>query len=133
MTPLQVSNTSFQTTTPSTVLVSAYHLRPNSIIALIATNEPHPLQNSEQSLLAAIHSELKTVRNSLLPDLESVLLHPKNVSHHRRIGELLLQALLRLDALITEPTWEDARRQRKDAVREVQAMLDRLDHASSTP
>lgn len=46
---------------------------------------------------------------------------------HVRLGELLLQALLRLDAITTEGEWEDARRERKGAVKEVQALLDRLD------
>jgi len=46
---------------------------------------------------------------------------------HSRLGELLLQALLRLDAISAEGEWEEARRERKGAVREVQALLDRLD------
>jgi len=48
---------------------------------------------------------------------------------HNRLGELLLQSLLRLDAIVPDTQWEDARRERKDAVREVQALLDRLDAA----
>ncbi|KAI0330177.1 hypothetical protein GY45DRAFT_1278454 [Cubamyces sp. BRFM 1775] len=46
---------------------------------------------------------------------------------HLRLGELLLQSLLRLDALNAEGEWEDARRERKGAVKEVQGLLDRLD------
>jgi len=46
---------------------------------------------------------------------------------HTRLAELLLQALLRLDAITTEGAWENARRERKSAVREVQGLLDRLD------
>ena len=46
---------------------------------------------------------------------------------HVRLGELLLQSLLRLDAITAEGEWELARRERKGAVREVQALLDRLD------
>ncbi|TBU42856.1 hypothetical protein BD309DRAFT_962078 [Dichomitus squalens] len=46
---------------------------------------------------------------------------------HVRLGELLLQSLLRLDAITTEGEWEAARRERKGAVKEVQGLLDRLD------
>ncbi|RPD78198.1 hypothetical protein L226DRAFT_285558 [Lentinus tigrinus ALCF2SS1-7] len=46
---------------------------------------------------------------------------------HVRLGELLLQSLLRLDAISAEGDWEVARRERKGAVKEVQALLDRLD------
>ena len=48
---------------------------------------------------------------------------------HARLGELLLQSLLRLDAINAEGEWEDARKERKGAVREVQALLDKLDGA----
>lgn len=46
---------------------------------------------------------------------------------HTRLGELLLQALLKLDAVSFEGGWEEARRERKEAVRVVQRLLDRLD------
>lgn len=46
---------------------------------------------------------------------------------HARLGELLLQSLLRLDAIHSEGEWEQARKERKGAVKEVQALLDRLD------
>ncbi|KIJ67607.1 hypothetical protein HYDPIDRAFT_108471 [Hydnomerulius pinastri MD-312] len=49
---------------------------------------------------------------------------------HTRLSELLLQSLLRLDALhLSGSDWPDARQQRKAAVREVQGVLDRLDGA----
>lgn len=47
--------------------------------------------------------------------------------NHTRLSELLLQALLRLDAITPEGAWEQARRERKVAVKEVQGVLDRLD------
>ena len=46
---------------------------------------------------------------------------------HVRLGELLLQSLLRLDAINAEGEWEEARKERKLAVKEVQNLLDRLD------
>ena len=49
---------------------------------------------------------------------------------HTRLSELLLQSLLRLDALhVSGVDWPEARVQRKAAVREVQGVLDRLDGA----
>jgi hypothetical protein len=48
---------------------------------------------------------------------------------HRRLGELLLQSLLRLDALSPESHWSEARSQRKQAVKDIQAMLTELDKA----
>ena len=53
-----------------------------------------------------------------LPDIEM---------EHTRLGELLLQSLLRLDVLVLDGAWTDARRERKGAVRQVQTHLDRLD------
>jgi hypothetical protein len=44
-----------------------------------------------------------------------------------RLGEMLLQSLLRLDAINAEGEWEQARLERKKAVKEVQGLLDRLD------
>jgi len=46
---------------------------------------------------------------------------------HNRLSELLLQSLLRLDAIQTDGTWEAARLERKGAVKEVQGLLERLD------
>jgi hypothetical protein len=53
-------------------------------------------------------------------------------TEHLRLGELLLQSLLRLDAVATESEWADARTERKGAVREVQGLLDRLDNTWRT-
>ena len=46
---------------------------------------------------------------------------------HTRLSELLLQSLLRLDAIQPDGSWEAARSERKGAVREVQGLLERLD------
>jgi hypothetical protein len=80
---------------------------------------------------------LSSVRDGLLPDVERFVgglsdtelgsITPAQESEHRRLGELLLQALLRLDALAAEGEWADARAARRGAVREVQGVLDRLD------
>ena len=49
--------------------------------------------------------------------------------NHSRLAELLLQSLLRLDALTPPTEWEETRRARKAAVKHVQASLDSLDMA----
>lgn len=118
--------------------ISQYHLTKSSSITLIAHD--HPIsqpqlphdQSSEQSLINTISSELANVRTELLPSLNTLLATPREDTplqqkEYRRLGELLLQSLLRLDALESDREWVDARNQRKAAVKEVQALLDRLD------
>ena len=46
---------------------------------------------------------------------------------HTRLGELLLQSLLRLDVINLDGEWTDARKERKSAVRTVQDLLEKLD------
>lgn len=103
---------------------------------------------TEQSTLQAIQAEIESVRNSLEPAIASFLssvpsgivkpvdantLAIPTLSHedakttHAQLGELLLQALLRLDAITPESSWAGVRSARKGAVKEVQGLLDRLD------
>ncbi|KAF9222727.1 hypothetical protein BS17DRAFT_179145 [Gyrodon lividus] len=114
---------------------------------------------TEEGTISAIHAELERVRSTLLPDVDAfvrALLHlPSDAEtttsaptpdissslnssslskpsplDHTRLSELLLQSLLRLDALhMSGADWPEARQQRKAAVREVQGVLDRLDGA----
>jgi len=99
---------------------------------------------TEQSTLAQIHAERDGVRNGLSKEVDEFLsalpsdpqanaLGPERLKSlqptHARLSELLLQSLLRLDAVNAEGTWEEARKERKEAVREVQKVLDRLDGA----
>jgi len=127
--------------------ISAYKIRPNSTIAVVASNaEPIPKQQSatatsksEQSTISLIQSEIKGVRTGLLPSVDAFLsslerqnqhpVSPLQEKEHTRLGELLLQSLLRLDAISTDGEFEDARKERKIAVNEVQGLLDRLDGA----
>ncbi|KAG6885685.1 hypothetical protein C0993_011170 [Termitomyces sp. T159_Od127] len=114
--------------------ISAYHLSPNATIVLVgaADNPSGHTSPSERSVLATIQSELSAVRSALQPSLQAFLVAPADPKEHTRLGELLLQSLLRLDGIVAEPSWQQARSQRKDAVREVQDMLDRLDNAWAT-
>ncbi|KAG6378271.1 hypothetical protein JVT61DRAFT_13983 [Boletus reticuloceps] len=111
---------------------------------------------TEESTIVAIRHELERVREMLVPDVDAFVQalasstgngdengnaggvpesHPGPKAtplDHSRLSELLLQSLLRLDALHVSglgADWPDARVQRKAAVREVQGVLDRLDEA----
>jgi len=117
--------------------ISAYNLGPNSTIAIVSpsASQPQPFKNTEQAQIFTIQSELSAVSNSLLPahsqflaDLSS---SPKQSlkKEHLRLSELLLQALLRIDAIVPERDWDTARAHRKAAVKQLQSLLDQLDSA----
>lgn len=129
---------------------------PQRATAKLSAKARAPRERTEASTVAQIRSELDAVRATLQPSVDVFLsaLDPAAPvpaptptvaasapapqaagtaaatpleQEHVRLGELLLQALLRLDAITAEGEWEEARRERKGAVREVQALLDRLD------
>ena len=85
------------------------------------------LPKTEASTVETIRAELASVRSTLEPGVDAFLRTPTADTEHTRLGELLLQALLRLDAIAIDSTWVEARRERKGAVRAVQDVLDRLD------
>lgn len=94
--------------------------------------KPSAPVRTEQATISTIQTELANVRAELSPAVDHLLAsaggqqNPKP-KEHIRLSELLLQALLRLDAITTDGEWETARKERKAAVKEVQALLDRLD------
>lgn len=51
------------------------------------------------------------------------------VKQHTYLGETLLQTLLWLDGVSCQPTWDEARAERKAAVKFVQGELDGVDEA----
>jgi hypothetical protein len=107
------------------------------------------IPRTQEGMLAIIKTELDNVHQKITPSLQTFLNslsspssdpsspppEPRMVNpsaedlqqEHTRIGELLLQSLLRLDAITPESEWEEARKARKAAVKEVQADLDTLD------
>lgn len=138
--------------------IAAYNITTSSVLQLIPTNhEEHyqyqqqqqqpqqqqPVQvappttsGAESAVLHTIHTELATVRSSLTPALNNLLLRvsssnqatsDKDRKEFLRIGELLLQSLLRLDAIVPDREWDTARAERRAAVKEVQGLLDTLD------
>jgi hypothetical protein len=117
--------------------VSAYKIRPGGTLLLldstpadlaspVAPVAPKP-PKTEASTIQVIQTELATVLDTLEPGVDAFLRTPTADAEHTRLGELLLQALLRLDAINIDSTWTEARRERKGAVRAVQGVLDRLD------
>jgi len=96
-----------------------------------------PQRPTEPELIKKIQGEVSTVHSSLLPPLNTFLNELASFTppskelerEHLRLGEMLLQSLLRLDGMAPEGSWDDARAQRKGAVREIQGYLDKLDDA----
>ncbi|KAI0268745.1 hypothetical protein BC834DRAFT_651609 [Gloeopeniophorella convolvens] len=117
--------------------LSSYNMRPDTTLLLLdstpaAAPAPAPSAapkppKTEASTIETIQAELASVRGTLEPGVDAFLRTPTADAEHTRLGELLLQALLRLDAINIESAWVDARRERKGAVRTVQGVLDRLD------
>ncbi|KAG8841478.1 hypothetical protein FRB91_004978 [Serendipita sp. 411] len=137
-------------------LLANYGLKGGSTVTLIGTSTPLPkardtsasskptLPRTQEGILITIKAELDNVQQKIHPSLEAFLNSissseeiqeprivnptPENLQlEHTRLGELLLQSLLRLDAINPDSEWEDARKARKAAVKEVQADLDKLD------
>lgn len=117
-------------------IVSTYNMRSGGTLLLLesspAASPPAAAAASkppktEASTIEIIRAELASVRSTLEPGVDAFLRTPTVDTEHTRLGELLLQALLRLDAITIDSAWIDARRERKGAVRAVQGVLDRLD------
>ncbi|KAJ6499137.1 hypothetical protein C8R45DRAFT_981240 [Mycena sanguinolenta] len=128
--------------------ISAYKIRQSSTIAVVEIGAPPQPQQatppqkpktsapirSEQAVVSTIQSEIANVRQQLSPAVDHLLASAaggREPKEQLRLSELLLQSLLRLDAIQTDGEWETARRERKAAVKEVQALLDRLDGSVS--
>jgi hypothetical protein len=126
--------------------VAAYGIKRGSAVTVIGShdkgakptssvnNMATAIAKTEQNCILSIQNELDTVNRNLRPSLEGFLQNTPETQaefdfEHRRIGELLLQSLLRLDALSPESHWSEARTRRKEAVKEIQTMLSGLDRA----
>jgi hypothetical protein len=89
-------------------------------------------------MVKTIQAEIDLMHRELLPSLiafEASLSATEKSSQeslkqeYTRLGELLLQTLLRLDSFTPEGEWEEARKARKAAVKEIQGLLTRIDTA----
>lgn len=129
-------------------LVSAFNLKPNATIQLIGSAAPVPsarpqapgkeVRTTQAAMVKTIQAEIDSIHRELLPSLtafELSLNAPEEPSReslkqeYTRLGELLLQTLLRLDSFTPEGDWEEARKARKEAVKEIQGLLTRIDTA----
>ncbi|KZO98970.1 hypothetical protein CALVIDRAFT_525911 [Calocera viscosa TUFC12733] len=127
----------------NTAPLSAFGIKPGRSLAIIGLNEPLPTpaataaapakeKPTEQTTIEKIRTEMSSLTSTLSPELESFLETGETedketrVATHTRLGELILQVLLRLDALSVEG-WEEARKERRAAVKHAQDMLNRLD------
>ena len=54
-------------------------------------------------------------------------LKKRREEEHARLGELLLQMLLKLDGIDAQPDYAEARKQRKAGVKQLQAYIDEVD------
>lgn len=86
----------------------------------------------EARIVAQIDSLVSSTLSRLKPDLdqlfslpleEATLLKRKQVY----LSEMLLQTLLKLDGFEIDSRWTDARKARKEGIRSIQGMLDRVD------
>lgn len=123
-------------TSSETSLVSLYHIRSNSTIAVVTlAEEPASFKATERAQIASIDAELAVINTTLLPAHAQFLarLSPQTrtalASERSRLSELLLQALLRIDAIVPDRDWANARAHRKTAVNHLQSLLDQLDSA----
>ncbi|KIK67233.1 hypothetical protein GYMLUDRAFT_135904, partial [Collybiopsis luxurians FD-317 M1] len=129
--------------------LSSYRLRPNTTIQVVGSAVPSsggPTPKSETSITSQIHEQLASVRSNLVPSLETFLSSLSTAANpdttlpvdsltkfgplqkeQVRLSELFLQSLLNLDAITVDKEWEQARQERKAAVKEVQGYLDQLD------
>lgn len=117
---------------------------PNPVDQLFIPEQPSQAKKGptptfdEMLIVSLIHAEMSKVRTEFSPAV-GVFLYPSlpntdltsegkqaKLTERKRLSELLLQCLLRLDGFNVERGWQEARRERKEAVNEVQALLDRL-------
>lgn len=121
--------------------ISTYKIRQNSVIVVLvaspeAISKQKPETASEQSTISLIQSEIASFRQDLSPSVVQFLAEVENTrqslsapqrQEYTKLGELMLQRLLRLDAIPADGEWDVARKERKTAVKEIQSLLDRLD------
>ena len=96
---------------------------------------------AEGQLLTQISETVKKVNETIVPDIESYerrvkefVRHPQEAKEQKKLGdygtylsEQLMQLLFDFDGIMCGPEFEQARRQRKEGVRQCQALLDKVD------
>ncbi|KAJ6594055.1 hypothetical protein B0H19DRAFT_1246768 [Mycena capillaripes] len=91
-----------------------------------------PSCTEEQDAINTIAAERSKSQFLLFPAVTAYLGNP-NEKERSRLSELLFQALERLDGVLLQAEWGKARRERKDAVNEVQRLQDNVTAAAPPP
>jgi len=86
----------------------------------------------EPRVAAQIDSLINNTLNKLRPDLQGLFSLPieqarQEKQKHLYLSEMLLQTLLKLDGFEVDRRWTEARRVRKEGIKKVQGILDRVD------
>lgn len=97
---------------------------------------PPPAALDEPRVIAQIDSLVKSTIEKVEPSLETLNTVPaspeekaKQKQNHLYLSEMLLQALLKLDGFEVDSKWTQARSARKEGIKKVQSILDRVDAA----
>jgi hypothetical protein len=89
--------------------------------------EPPSSDDGEKNALSAVASELLKVQHQLVPQVYHFLQEQRDEKERGRLSGLTLQSLERLDGINMEPQWEEARKARRSAVKEVQELQNKLE------
>lgn len=86
----------------------------------------------EPRVIAQIDSLVQNTLTKLRPELQGLFSLPieqarQEKQKHLYLSEMLLQTLLKLDGFEVDSRWTEARRVRKEGIKKVQGILDRVD------
>ncbi|KAJ6625477.1 hypothetical protein B0H10DRAFT_2001498 [Mycena sp. CBHHK59/15] len=88
----------------------------------------------EEDAMATISAELWNIQQELLPAISDLLAAVQPDSKERgQLLKLAFEAMERLDAIVVEPNWDDARRERRGAVKEAQKLQSMLEMENPPP
>ncbi|KAH9814923.1 hypothetical protein DFH28DRAFT_969799 [Melampsora americana] len=76
-----------------------------------------------------IKPKVEELEESIKSNEENQSLNPNQLNQFTTLSEMLLQSLLKLDGFEIDVEWNEARSARKESVKIVQTLLDRLDQA----
>jgi hypothetical protein len=85
---------------------------------------PSPTSSSPTTTSPRPHKPSKQASNAAAELQSSV---DKTIYQHKYLAEMLLKVILELDGVTCQPEFESARGKRKEAVRQVQALIDEVD------
>ncbi|KAJ6587072.1 hypothetical protein DFH09DRAFT_244939 [Mycena vulgaris] len=95
------------------------------------TLDGYPSCKEEQDAIKVFASERSNTHLLLFPAVTAYLRNP-NERERARLSEQLFQVLERLDGVALEPAWDQARRERREAVNEVQTLQNSIEPQPSS-